>query len=706
MLYWDRYNGHDKKIVGKRKKFDNNIYSFDIETSSYFLYKGEIKKAVKYLDLKKSDKKNARPMCSMYIWMFGINDIVYYGRTWDELKKFLQRLDLSVSETKYVFVHNLAFEFQFLKSQFHFTDVMARKSHKVMTAKMADYNIIFKCSYMMSNCALAGLPKLFKLPVEKKVGDLDYDLIRTSITPLSSTEYGYCEYDCLVVYHYILRELETYEDVKHIPTTSTGKVRRELQDLIRTNFKYKRIVRKAINVDPHVYNLLQDAFMGGYTHSNWIFTDEIIKNVSSFDEASAYPYVLVTCKFPSKAFRRCYITKKEEMSRHFAYLLVVRFKHVRCKYFNNFISSSKCRHIKGADYDNGRIISALEFEITITDIDFRFFIDTYECQYEILESYFSMYNYLPLDFINFVLEKYEKKTIYKGDETKELEYQKEKGLFNSLYGMSVTNNIRDTVEYSDSNGSWAEIPLTNEEIEKALISERNKAFLSFAYGVWVTAYARDNLLRRLIELDDYQVYADTDSLKLKEGFDKRVIDKYNESVLKKLHFCADIFKIDYNKFAPKDIKGVEHPLGVFEMDGVYHEFVTQGAKKYAYTKWIKNEKLKDKKDVNIIETKDDESLVLEITVAGVPKKLGAMALKDLSDFKDDFVFTNEICKKKLLFYAENQPIVTITDYLGFTHEVSDISGCSIMPNEYTLGKSLEYANLISDNSSHRARYRE
>ena len=42
--------------------------------------------------------------------------------------------------------------------------------------------------------------------------------------------------------------------------------------------------------------------MGGYTHANWIYTDEIIKNVDSFDETSAYPYVLVTCKFPSSEF--------------------------------------------------------------------------------------------------------------------------------------------------------------------------------------------------------------------------------------------------------------------------------------------------------------------------------------------------------------------------------------------------------------------
>ena len=38
MLYWNKYNGtgHVPNIRGKRKTYDTNIYTFDIETSSYF----------------------------------------------------------------------------------------------------------------------------------------------------------------------------------------------------------------------------------------------------------------------------------------------------------------------------------------------------------------------------------------------------------------------------------------------------------------------------------------------------------------------------------------------------------------------------------------------------------------------------------------------------------------------------------------------
>ena len=93
---------------------------------------------------------------------------------------------------------------------------------------------------------------------------------------------------------------------------------------------------------------------------------------------------------------------------------------------------------------------------------------------------------------------------------------KEKNKFNSLYGMSVTNVIRDEIIYKNEDGQFYNRELTNEEIETMLEKEESKGFLSFSYGVWVTAYARNNLLRNVIKCDDYVVYCDTDSMKLVE----------------------------------------------------------------------------------------------------------------------------------------------------------------------------------------------
>ena len=441
----------------------------------------------------------------------------------------------------------------------------------------------------------------------------------------------------------------------------------------------------------------------GYTHANWIYAGEILKNIDSYDFTSSYPYVLVTHKYPSYEFKKCKIKNRNDMLKNYAYIIKVRFFNIKSKFYNNFISQSKCYSIKGGKYDNGRLIGADEISICLTDVDFYLICDTYSfTSYEIEESYYSKYNYLPIQFIEFILNKYVNKTKFKNVEGKEIEYIKEKNKFNSLYGMSVTNMIRDEVIYNNDKG-WEEIPLSNEEIIERLEKEKEKAFLSFSYGVWVTAYARNNLIRNVIKLDEYVVYCDTDSMKLLPGYDKQVIIDYNNFVKEKIKKVSKLLNIPLDKFAPTDVYRKEHMLGLFECDEHYKEFITQGAKKYAYIKEISKEKVK--KDMNIVKTYKNKCDILEITVAGVPK-LGANALKSLSDFKDNFVFEYEYTQKNLLVYCEEQLPFELKDYKNVVYKVNDISGCCLLPNTYKLGKSEEYANLINDNSSKRARYKE
>ena len=152
---------------------------------------------------------------------------------------------------------------------------------------------------------------------------------------------------------------------------------------------------------------------------------------------------------------------------------------IKSKYYNNFISFSKCRNIKKGVYDNGRVVSAEELEIVLTDIDFKIILESYTGTYEILESYFSLYKYLPKKFIDFILEKYVVKTKLKNVEGSEVNYALAKNSFNSLYGMTVTNNIKDEAIFD--SGEWRTRKLDNTEILIQLSNEKTKGFLSFSW---------------------------------------------------------------------------------------------------------------------------------------------------------------------------------------------------------------------------------
>lgn len=676
MLYYTEYNS----------TYDNNddsIYTFDIETSSILVVNGNAISANKYDELTDEDKDECLKIGFMYIWMLGINDTVFYGRTWEELKIFFRKLN---KRKKNIFVHNLSYEFQFLSGNFKLNNVFARKERKVIKCEIEDYNIIFRCTYFMTNVALSKLTDVYNLPVRKKDGDLDYTLVRNSNTPLSTKELAYCEYDCLVIYYYIKQELSFYKKFDKIPNTLTGRVRKELQAKVLKDYNYRSKVQKSINTDPHIYNLLVDCFAGGYTHANWLYVDEIIKNVVSWDFTSSYPFVMLVEKYPSSQFKKCDVRNIENiLFNDFAYIINIEFINIKSNFFNNIISKSKAYYIENGIYDNGKIVSATLLKIVITEIDLKIIREFYSFDdYNIIEIYYANKSYLPLKLIDFILDKYNNKTEYKNVVGKEYLYSIEKSKFNSLYGMCVTNTIKDECIFKDDE--WTLSVLSNFDIIDKLNNDYKKGFLSFAYGVWVTSYARYNLLSNVKLLDEYVVYCDTDSIKLVDGYDINVIYNYNKSVDDKISKVANFYDIDINRFSPIDCDGIPHKIGLFDKDGEYLYFKTLGAKKYSYVDKAKKE--------------------LHITVAGVPKE-GVVALKnDINNFNDSLFFNASDTGKKQIFYNDEQPKLKVIDYLGNSAIISEKKGICLMPCSYTLSKSLVYAPKLSDISSKRKKYEE
>ena len=49
--------------------------------------------------------------------------------------------------------------------------------------------------------------------------------------------------------------------------------------------------------------------------------------------------------------------------------------------------------------------------------------------------------------------------------------------------------------------------------------------------------------------------------------------------MKKIEEASKHFEIDIEKFMPKDTKGKKHPLGLFERDASYSQFITQRREK-------------------------------------------------------------------------------------------------------------------------------
>ena len=271
-----------------------------------------------------------------------------------------------------------------------------------------------------------------------------------------------------------------------------------------------------LQLKPTDYLQLKQAFMGGFTHANAEYSGKVLKDVSSVDFGSSYPSVMITEKYPMSKPIPVNVTSIRELKKlmiDYAVLFDIRLEGVQSKINQeNYISESKCLNLEKPILNNGRVHKADVLEMTITDIDFRIIEQTYNYQNIKVKNVKKFYkNYLPKEIIKSILDLYQDKTELKGVQGKEVEYMLSKGMLNSVYGMSVTDIVKDNHVYSGN--SW---DIESVDIDKE-IDKHNKSknrFLYYAWGVWVTAYARYNLWTGILALGDDYVYSDTDSIKL------------------------------------------------------------------------------------------------------------------------------------------------------------------------------------------------
>ena len=648
-------------IKSKDKIYYNLAMSFDIETSSFYEDKnGVIYTNDDYRKLKNTVKADKKAI--MYIWQFAIEENVIIGRTWNDFLYFCKKLyDFLNLKERYivVYVHNLSYEFQFICKWFNWIDIFADSERKPIKAT-TDTHFIFKCSYRLSGYSLEVLANNLKSHnIKKMVGDLDYNLIRNSKTPISKEELKYCENDVLIVTSYIDEQINEFGNIEKIPLTQTGKVRRYVRKQCFQNKEYQYFI-KELTIEKPEYMLLKNAFMGGFTHCNAMYTNKICQNVTSYDFTSSYPTVLISEKYPMSKGKEVYITTETELLnliKNYCVLVDLQFTNIKTSFmYEQIISYSKCRNVKNPLINNGRIVQADTLTISCTDVDFLNIRDFYKWDsMKIGLCYIYKKDYLPKEFIKTILHLYKSKTELKGVDGKEVEYLHSKELLNSLYGMCVTSIVHDTVNFNGAE--WTTENGNLEEELKNYNTDKNR-FLFYHWGVWCTAYARNNLYTGIRECKDDYIYSDTDSIKIfNADKHKNYFEKYNKWIVQKLEKCLKYHNIPLDYISPKTIKGDIKTLGIWDFDGFYTDFKTLGAKRYIYRK-------------------DDK---ISITVCGLSKKSGKEFIENQQKpflfFNDGMFVDCEHTGKMTHTYIDREIENVITDYLGnqaYYHEKSFI----------------------------------
>lgn len=664
LLNRPRGNNRTKK---KLRKYKNVITAFDIETTRITQFmpieKYEKNKETGELIAKKEEAT------IMYHWQFAVGThTVITGRTWDEFLAMCKYItsQLESEETVVIYVWNLSYEFQFLSGIYYFQpeEVFAVKSRKILKCTMFDEKLEFRDAYLQTNMSLAVACNKFNVEHGKLSGELfDYNKLRFPWTPLTEYEVHYCINDVLATVEIIETELKRDMDTLYtIPLTSTGYVRRDAKQVMRS---VNKTWLKSLMPNYEVYKLLREAFRGGDTHASRFFVGKLLQGVFSKDRSSSYPGVQCNGLYPVEPFK---YKGEIEPKEFYKYLQNNRAMVFRCTIYNvrikdgfpdPYLSRSKCRATQNGVYDNGRILYADYTETTVTDIDFKILIQEYDFdEIDFYDVYISKYGKLPKPLIELNKMYYKNKTELKNVEGQEIYYNKNKNLLNSIYGMSAQDPVKQSIDYIYGTGF-----VEREEAENKLLDSYNeKAFLPYQWGVWTTANARYELHEGIWLNPDAWVYGDTDSNKFITDVD---FTEYNNRKMKQ---STESGAYATDKF------GVTHFMEIYENDGYYDNFITLGAKRYAYTEKGKPQ--------------------THITVSGVQKKKGGAEIDahgGITAFRDGFIFRD--AGRLETVYSDNP----ITKQIRIeNHDIEITSNVTLRPTTYNMSLTDEYKNLLAN----------
>lgn len=670
----------------------------------------------------------------MYHWQVSMNDEILLMRKWDDFTTLLHCIDNWCKPKKcgiIMWVANLGHEFAFLQCRYKASKIFATDAHTPLTVDIGCVQFR-ECLTISGQGGLANLAKNY-CETQKLKGDLNYDIIRNSLTPIFDgtngidNELQYMINDVKILSEWGQYIFKEYSD-KHldIPLTKTSIVRFEIKTAAQETGQIEEI-RKAVNAlfpRRETYNfIMQYLFRGGYVHANiwYVAPESPIDNVIGVDFTSSYPAVMLQKYYPMSPFADCELsidgTQTEitdEKLQNMCCWFVVDFWGIERKTYHAIESEHKIISSQGALYDNGRLYYADCIRVALTEIDYEIYKRFYRWEkLHVVHAMCAKRGKLPEYVLKPLRKFYKVKQRLKGtDLENSIEYKNAKAAVNSFYGCMVTRlkfyewYINDTGETLEIivNGK-SKIIAPNEwyekESEKTYEKLISNQLLSPYWGIYVTAHARFNLLSVVAEIDmnmlhNDVIYCDTDSIYFIDTPENRaIIEKYNMVIFDDNKTREPEFA-DIGAFSWVDTdKKTGEPF--------HYLFKTLGAKRYC--KYYDNhaEIVVAGMRKGTLENKiirhfaTDNCYVLYKDMKKKKGKLGYIDITELFDkFNDNFVLACDESLKLASNYEIKEYSDIVTDEHGNSEIMHEFSGVALVPIEFTLKMDDVYKALFEE----------
>lgn len=658
-LRFDKYRKAKKTTLWAR-----NFAVFDTETSH------------------NHDTEN--PVAWVYQWAFLLSGRYVYGRTPSEFVALLEKLrshySLGADKKIIIYVHNLAYDGQYLK---HYLRQYAGDQLKILATDNHSYlyidvpGIRFLCSYRLTGLSLDTLSKDYAKTYLKATGTVDYDVIRYQDTELTEVDWHYMFSDVASQHDAITQYLRAqgYEYAYKAPMTSTGFVRTDCRHASEKVRSWREDFEVSA-LDLPLYMLMRQGFQGGVTICSYAYSGSTVRGkLGHVDFTSSYPAQQMLKYFPQGKFNKYGEVESTEELQYLLnnkcciFLLTLTGVKIRPGVTAPFLPSSKCLQLDNPLRLNGKVVSADRLSIVCTEIDYAIYTAQYTYETQAVDlMYTASRGRLPAWLREKVMQYFRAKCELKQSDP--LLYMASKAKLNGIYGMTATAIVRDEYEVSD------DLQLEKKPVDaaKALAAfyRSYNSFLPYQYGVWTTAHARKALFDLITTIGyDNFLYCDTDSVFYIEESDTQAkIDAYNAQIRERAAAAGAIVG--------------DKVLGLAEREPELTAFRGLHAKCYAMI----------------------EEGELKVTIAGIPKSAikwkdgkpvkmtNAQELGEIDNLKDGFVFRH--CGGTRALYVEDLPRTEQID----GHRIECASSVIICPIEkeisdtmYTIGADYSFIDL-------------
>lgn len=660
------YSQETKLYTIKQGKFSNNYWNlrcgFDIETTTYI------------------------DRAYMYIWQIGINNKAFFGNTWEEfndclniINEYINYLNRQKAKEKHkkefkaqalCFIHNIAFEWQFVRKEINITDVFLKSLREPLYFE--SNNIKFLDSFQITHMSLAKLAKRY-CNTQKMVGDIDYTVLRntTDGKNLTTKELKYCENDVLILCEFAEYYFNKYLSNNELIYTETSIVRHSLKRAFKEQSQLTK--QDIFEMYPKTFNeylmYMEYLFAGGWVKSSVDAFGKVLTNIKCKDITSSYSAQIAHRYYPISKFKTIKIDSKQKfnnMLNRYCCILDVTLFNVKKTTIHSIVSTSKIvnNDVGRILVDNGRIAEVEKVRLLMTELDWEIFNKFYDYdKFKIIINNFkiAVRGKLPDYVVSTMLDAYERKEELK---LQGKDYFNEKCFVNMFYGCFVTKIHK--FNYVFKNG----------EITKELndyYKQIKSSVLSPFWGIWCTSWARYQELSAVYENADCVVYGDTDSVKGYNMPDDYFNSYNNEQIEKNKKLCEK-----YNKNFD-----LIKELGCWDSEPTYQLFKTIGCKRYIGF---------------------DENNKLSVTIAGVPKGTLEKIVKIKADKDKKYYTTSKKALKVMELLKDGQSFKNCKTGATYNdNEHSDIingelmiskSSVAINNIDFTIKVSKEYKDYI------------